>query len=160
MSSTTTDGGQAVAMIPTLFSISGLSVELGLDRRTVARRMAKIPPDGKLDKGHGWYLATALRALGNGRRAPIEDDDVMERNPVDAAICVAMVMVATRAPAEMAVTAIRAGASVDLARAIFKDGTARARAMVNGIIDELEIERDPDHRFPPPRQPDWEALAR
>jgi hypothetical protein len=121
--------------------------------------MAKIPPDGRLDKGHGWYLATALPVLVNGGSAPVEDDDIVERNPVDAAICVALVMVATRAPAEMAAAAIGAGASIDLARAIFKDGTARAHAMVNGIVDELEIERDPDHRFPSPRQPDWEALA-
>jgi hypothetical protein len=148
-----------MAMVPRLWSINGLATEFGLDRRTVAKKMARIPPDGRLDKGSGWFLTTALPALANGGSAPVEDDDTMDRNPVDAAICVAMVMVATRVPAEMAVTAIGAGASVNLARAIFKNGTARAHAMVNGIISELEIERDPDHRFPLPQQPDWKALT-
>jgi hypothetical protein len=146
-------------MLPALWSISGLAVEFGLDRRTVAKKMARIPPDGRLDKGSGWFLTTALPVLANGGSALIGNDDTPERNPVDAAIGVVLMMVVTRAPLEMAMTAIGAGAPVDLARAIFKDGTARAHAMVNGIIDELEIERDPDHRFPAPQQPDWEALA-
>jgi hypothetical protein len=53
-----------MAMTPQLFSISGLAVELGLDRRTVATRLRDVRPDGVLPRGSpGWRLATALRAL-------------------------------------------------------------------------------------------------
>jgi hypothetical protein len=78
-------GEVPMAMLPRLWSLNGLAVELRLDRRTVARKLAKIPPDGRLDKGHGWYLATALPVLVNGGSAPVEDYDIVERNPVDSA---------------------------------------------------------------------------
>ena len=35
-----------MAMTPTLWSISGLAIELALDRRTVAAKLRDVPPDG------------------------------------------------------------------------------------------------------------------
>jgi hypothetical protein len=60
--STTT--GLKMAMMPQLYSISGLAVELNVDRRTVAARLRNVTPDGLLPRGSpGWRLATALRAM-------------------------------------------------------------------------------------------------
>jgi hypothetical protein len=43
--STTT--GLKMAMMPQLYSISGLAVELNVDRRTVAARLRNVTPDGR-----------------------------------------------------------------------------------------------------------------
>jgi hypothetical protein len=65
-----------MAMTAKLFSISGLATELGRDRRTVGRALSHRPPDGKCEDGSdGWYLTTALRALGNGHGRG--DDDAL-----------------------------------------------------------------------------------
>lgn len=37
--------------------------QLGIDRRTVAARLASVPPDGRIRKAPAWFLATALRAM-------------------------------------------------------------------------------------------------
>jgi hypothetical protein len=59
-----------MAMLPQLFSLSGLAVELGLDRRTVAAKLRDVRPDGILPGGtSGWRLNTALRALDASRFA-------------------------------------------------------------------------------------------
>src|SRR6202453_2605678 len=59
-----------MAMLPQLFSLSGLAVELGLDRRTVAAKLRDVRPDGILPGGtSGWHLNTALRALDASRFA-------------------------------------------------------------------------------------------
>jgi hypothetical protein len=51
-------------MMPQLFSISGLAVELKVDRRTIAAKLRNTKPDGLLPRGSpGWRLTTALRAL-------------------------------------------------------------------------------------------------
>lgn len=50
-------------MVPKLFSISGLSVELDVDRRTVAAKLRNVRPDGISRGSPGWRLTTALRAL-------------------------------------------------------------------------------------------------
>ncbi len=47
-------------MTPKLHTTSGLSAELGMDRRTVAKRLAGVPPDGRVSGGHdAWLLKTA-----------------------------------------------------------------------------------------------------
>ena len=57
-----------MAMQKRLWSVNALAVELGRDRRTVAKVLDGVPPDGRL-KGHAaWYLEAALSAL-NGNRA-------------------------------------------------------------------------------------------
>jgi hypothetical protein len=53
-----------MAMLPQLFSLSGLAVELNRDRRTIASALRNMRPDGVLPSGApGFRLATALRAL-------------------------------------------------------------------------------------------------
>ena len=52
-----------MAMTRTLYSISGLATELGRDRRTIAKNLEAVMPDGDLRGGKAWYLATALAAL-------------------------------------------------------------------------------------------------
>lgn len=65
-----------MSMTPELWSISGLSVELGIDRRTLNKRLSGLRPDaerreaGKTVKR--WRLARVLRHLdlqsrGNGQ---------------------------------------------------------------------------------------------
>src|SRR5215204_88798 len=60
-----------MAMVRQLHSISALAVELSHDRRTIAKALNRIPPDGIRVGGHpGWYLQTAARALerqGSGK---------------------------------------------------------------------------------------------
>jgi hypothetical protein len=58
-----------MAMLPRLWSLSGLSVELGIDRRTLAAQLASVPPDGKTGARDGWRLTTVLGALGWGKPA-------------------------------------------------------------------------------------------
>src|SRR5262245_14122642 len=57
-----------MAMTASIFSISALSVELGLDRRTVTAGLKDTPPDGTDARGYpGWRLRTALASLGYQR---------------------------------------------------------------------------------------------
>lgn len=56
-----------MAMTRQLWSINGLATELGMDRRTVARRLSAAPPDGKLKGKPAWFLETALRAMPRPR---------------------------------------------------------------------------------------------
>jgi hypothetical protein len=47
-----------------LLGINALATELNRDRRTIARALRTIPPDGKShDRHNAWHLTTALRAL-------------------------------------------------------------------------------------------------
>src|SRR5689334_16601782 len=59
-----------------LYTLQGLATELGLDRRTVARALSSTQPEGKTSNYDGWYMLTALRALGwiKGRAAGAEAD--------------------------------------------------------------------------------------
>jgi len=77
-----------MSMTRTLYTLSALSVELGRDRRTIARALSAVPPDGKVS-GHGaWHLLTALQALGwIGRKSEGERlDPEQERARKDRAI--------------------------------------------------------------------------
>lgn len=53
-----------MAMIRQLWSLNALSVELGRDRRTVAKILNDTAPDGVLKGKPAWYLQTALQAFG------------------------------------------------------------------------------------------------
>src|SRR4051812_12766604 len=52
-----------MAMTQQLWSISGLATELGRDRRTLARALSLVVPDGQIAGQKAWYLTSALRAL-------------------------------------------------------------------------------------------------
>jgi hypothetical protein len=54
-----------MALTAKLWSLSGLSVELGVNVRTIGQALSNVPADGTIEGGHsGWYLLTALAALG------------------------------------------------------------------------------------------------
>jgi hypothetical protein len=52
-----------MSMTPTLFSIEGIATELGRDRRTVARALRDLPPDGEVRGKPAWRLASVIRIL-------------------------------------------------------------------------------------------------
>ena len=53
-----------MSMTRTLYSLSALSTELSKDRRTIARALTSVPPDGKVSGHAAWHMLTALQALG------------------------------------------------------------------------------------------------
>ena len=58
-------------MQPQTYSINALSTELGIDRRTLAKRLADVPPAKGSGRAKCWRLADVLAAqayLGLGRR--------------------------------------------------------------------------------------------
>lgn len=52
-----------MAMKPQLWTISGLAVELGIDRRTITRRIKDVPPGGKKGRHDAWWLADVAPLL-------------------------------------------------------------------------------------------------
>ena len=48
---------------PALWSLNGLASELGLDRRTLAKRLRGVPPDGDRNGNPAWKMQTVLDAL-------------------------------------------------------------------------------------------------
>ena len=72
-----------MSMTAQVFSISALSVELGRDRRTIGKALARVPPDGETADGRqGWFLTTAQRALESSedrrhRGEPLDDSDLL-----------------------------------------------------------------------------------
>ena len=53
-----------MSMTAKFYSISALATELQRDRRTVAKALARVAPDGKTPSGDpAWFLTTALTAL-------------------------------------------------------------------------------------------------
>lgn len=59
-----------MGMTAQLWTISALAVELDRDRRTVAKALRKVKPDGKVGRANAWHLETALSAL-----QPAESDE-------------------------------------------------------------------------------------
>jgi phage terminase Nu1 subunit (DNA packaging protein) len=66
-------------MTPRLWTVNGLSVELGLDRRSLATRLATTPPDSQVQGRSAWRLTTALAALGTPTRSRSELDQERAR---------------------------------------------------------------------------------
>ena len=50
-------------MAPRLWSVSGLATELHIDRRTVAKRLAALPPDETNGSVSRWLMANAAPVL-------------------------------------------------------------------------------------------------
>jgi hypothetical protein len=76
-----------MAMTAKVFSISGLSIELGRDRRTISRALSHTPPDGKCEDGtDGWHLRTALQRLGDGRDRYADDAGLNALEAASAAV--------------------------------------------------------------------------
>jgi hypothetical protein len=72
-----------MGMTPSLFSIEALAVETARDRRTIARALRNVTPDGKGKGRPAWRLATALEALdrrsgGGGIGTKADHDALLE----------------------------------------------------------------------------------
>jgi hypothetical protein len=52
-----------MAMQPALHTVEGLAVELDRDRRTIAKLLRNVPPDGQVKGRSAWRLVTAIEAL-------------------------------------------------------------------------------------------------
>ena len=57
-----------MGLLPTLFSVSGLAVELHRDRRYVARVLRSVPPDAELKGQPRWRLESVLAAIAKQER--------------------------------------------------------------------------------------------
>src|SRR3954449_8470373 len=68
-----------MAMTKQLWSISGLAVELGKDRRTIAKALSSVAADGHIAGEKAWHMTTALTALSGERRTP---DPTQENNDI------------------------------------------------------------------------------
>lgn len=61
---------------PSVLSLNALSAELGKDRRTLARLLAEVPPDGETKEGHPlWKVSTAVAALEAKKVKPKESPE-------------------------------------------------------------------------------------
>jgi hypothetical protein len=64
----TTTKENAMAQLPSLFSINGLAVELGKDRRAIARILRTVEPDGIAKGQPRWRIETVLAAMAYQQR--------------------------------------------------------------------------------------------
>ena len=69
-----------------LWSLSGLAVELGMDRRTIAKRLEDLDPDeivkGKRTEKH-WKMARVFRHLNQAGHDPQEEKARLDRLRAD-----------------------------------------------------------------------------
>ena len=114
-------------MTKTLWSINGLATELGVDRRTVAKSLADVPPDGTTAGSHkGWFLPTALRVLGGNEARWCEPPPVptgfeaIEQfdHPLDRAVLMALLYFVYQIGPLAASMAVNAGAPMRVAYAL------------------------------------------
>jgi phage terminase Nu1 subunit (DNA packaging protein) len=77
-----------MGMTARLWSINALATELGRDRRTIAKALRQVAPDGKADGGKAWFMTTALAALAaaDQPRKPDDLDPAQERARKDRAL--------------------------------------------------------------------------
>lgn len=115
-----------MAMQPTLWSINALATEFGLDRRTVAKRLADVPPAGERAGHPVWRLADALPAL-TGQDVPPDPpppppgfDWLADVPPREALAGLALMLLAYRLPPAVAGLAVAAGAPCRTAYATAK----------------------------------------
>jgi hypothetical protein len=162
-----------MAMQPKLWNANELSTELGVTYRTAHARLANVKPAEIRGNRRLYRLTDAVPAIlgyrSNGGHAPVESVDSIAaraggpfsvtRSPVDEAVCVVLTMLASRLPAEVAVAAVRAGASAELANEIFKAVAIRTCAIADELVEELGIVWASPSHFDLPPVPDWDALV-
>ncbi len=114
-----------MSMTAKLWSISALSVELCMDRRTVAHGLRNLPADGQLRGKPSWYLTTALDALRPGKGGRVGSDlsacpgymrpIAAVEHPVHRGAVLMHVWTMTMAPVFAAWAVVEAGGSMNLA---------------------------------------------
>ena len=158
-------------MRPKLWSLNALSIELHLDRRTVAARLRDVPPDGKVRGHDAWRLETALPVL-QGRPALTPTGEIQQvmaelgapftirGRPVDEAVCMAALTMAERIPMRAAAIAVWEGVPLETAKRIYANMAVAAAMLVDQIAVEAGISwRRGDDHHAMPTEPDWAALA-
>ncbi|MEM6677321.1 MAG: hypothetical protein AAF675_05565 [Pseudomonadota bacterium] len=137
-----------MAMTPKLWSISALAVEFGMDRRTVAQRLADVPPRGKLSGSPAWRLEDAACVLAKRPRAAAAapDDD----NPADQMAAVLLAQLVRTAPERLA-EAAEGAAEGEKARAIHQALREAAVGVLEGSESAVPL--------PQLANVGWEALS-
>jgi hypothetical protein len=163
-----------MAMTKTLWSINGLATELSLDRRTVAKRLGDVPPDGTTASGHkGWFLPKALRVLGGEEAqrcgpAPVPPGfEAVEQfdHPLDKAILMALLYFVYRIGPLAASMAVSAGAPMRVAYALNNMMTvacaieAEEYCVLSGIERRTNGDSKGIFNLAALEETNWEALA-
>jgi fermentation-respiration switch protein FrsA (DUF1100 family) len=162
-----------MAMTKKLFSINGLATELGRDRRTLAKRLDGVPPDGVLPGGHnGWHMTTVLASLEDKRLAPPSRDKLLgyaaahrATNPVDQAIIVTALTLFYRIGLTAAIAAVVAGAPMKVVFALHNIMLSKFAHDVSDLLADLGVEgcHDADNavlfELDAIEKVDWEVLA-
>jgi len=113
-------------MTKKLWSINALSVELGMDRRTIASRLRNTPARGK-HKGHDvWYLSDALAVCAPNKRQTndsnrpegLEALRQYERDDVTAGMAMGLTTACAVGPSLAAIAAVHMGAPLKAAYAL------------------------------------------
>ena len=114
-----------MGMVKKLWSISALAVELDRDRRTIAKFLRGVPPDGQLDGNPAWYLQTALSALSNSNQTVGSDPlptgfEVLDQvqNPFHQGVLTTLLGLVYSVGPTVAVQAVAAGAPMQAAFAL------------------------------------------
>ena len=159
----------------TLWSVNALAIELEIDRRTVAKRLANVPPAG-MKSGHpAWRLADAVEAItGKGQRPPAKAEAPQPPEgfawlaglpPHDAIAALALMLLAYRLPPVLASLAVASGADCKAAFATSEAGKVAALQLVGQVARDCglrpwTVEESPDvatlEHF---AQVNWPALA-
>jgi hypothetical protein len=161
-------------MTPRLWSISALSVELCMDRRTVAHRLRNVPADGQLHGKPAWHLTTALDALRPRKSGPSEPDlsecpDYMRpiaavKHPVHRGAVLMHCWTMTYAPVLAAWAVVEAGGSMSLAFETARNLPLMLAIETARIAREWQMEPWRSQEFPSIYAPhtfpevDWQRL--
>ncbi|MCE6951685.1 DUF1441 family protein [Cereibacter sphaeroides] len=153
------------------WSISALATEFGLDRRTVASRVAGIPSCAEVAGKPVWRLSDVAAALASPnlpRRSlprpaapvavPAEFADIADCNPADQMAVIALREMVRTAPAPIAAFAVQAGVPVAEAVALHKLVAASLAVSAAMVAEGLGIP-DTDMGNAPPLAPVWPVLA-
>ncbi|MDX6748797.1 hypothetical protein SH611_03150 [Geminicoccaceae bacterium 1502E] len=166
-----------MAMTPNDYSVSALSVEFGLDRRTVANRLAKVPPCRVQGRTKYWRLADVLTQLAPeavrrtlpGRSQeppPLGMEPIADiENPTHAAVLTGALLAVYASGRAAAVSAACAGCAPDRAVSIARTVGIFIWAMVTqgladgGSVDVTDRSPNPKAYAPLPTDDELRLLA-
>ena len=127
-------------MTKSTWSVNALADELGIDRRTVKKRLRDVPPAGKRGGHPVCYLADAMQAIaqaGQAKAAKAEAPPVppgfgwvAKLEPTDACAALALMTLIYRLPPVMASLAVASGADCKAAFAMAETAKAVLPFMV------------------------------
>ena len=159
-------------MTKQLWSINALATELGRDRRTIAKALRAVPPDGKSSRGdRQWHLQTVLDALGiDARRGqdwvpmPLGFEALEQiKDPLDQGVLTAFLSLAYGIGPLVASLAVGAGASMRVAYALHNMMTLacaiEADGFYAGVVQGVKEDGNAIFNLAALQRTNWEALA-